>query len=40
MKQRDLSQKRASETKNVEDWDQYRRMRNTINDTIRKEKKE
>ena len=40
MKERDLAQKRASETENVEDWEQYRRMRNTINNTIRKEKKE
>ena len=38
--ERDIAQKRASETQNNEEWENYRKLRNSINDDIRKEKKE
>ena len=40
IKERYIAQKRASETQNNEEWENYRKLRNSINDDIRKEKKE
>ena len=39
IKERDKAQEKASVTKNIEDWEEYKRLRNTVNNTLKIEKK-
>ena len=39
IKERDKAQEKASVTKNTEDWEEYKRLRNTINNTLKIENK-
>ena len=38
IKERNDAQKRASQTKNKDDWDSYKRLRNNLNNTLKVEK--